>query len=338
MLPLFVRPLVPGPVPFPLVRPALIGLVVPVSHLAPLGLVLCLFSSWTTTVSFSFVFNSSMDLFLFLPMALTVISVNANGLRDEDRRLGFLQWLSHLSPSVVCLPEKNAVLSVDLQSWFSRFGFLCAGSFGSVHSRGVAVLYRPIFECRSVVCEFDGRFVPVEFAFRGAVFHVASIHAPNRNPDHDDFFVCCVNAVDPTVPTLLCSDFSTVLDRVVDHRGSCPFDVSRESSVMLSGLFLDCCVMDIWREHPGVSAFTWCRPDGALASRIDLIGCPYVWVPYVSSVDLLPCPFSDHCALSFSWTLSDSVPVGPGLLKLNLAILEEDEYVRKWFEPRSSIP
>ena len=140
-----------------------------------------------------------MDLFIFLPMALTVISVNANGLRDEDR---------------------------------------------------------PIFECRSVVCKFDGRFVPVEFAFRGAVFHVASIHAPNRNPDRDDFFVWCVNAVDPTVPTLLCSDFSTVLDRVVDHRGSCPFDVSRESSVMLSGFFWDCCVMDIWQEQPGVSAFT----------------------------------------------------------------------------------
>ena len=279
-----------------------------------------------------------MDLFIFLPMALTVISVNANGLGDEDRRLGFLQWLSHLSPSVVCLQETHAVLSVDLQSWFSRFGFLCAGSFGSVLSRGVAVLYRPIFDCRSVVCEFDGRFVPVEFAFCGVVFHVASIYAPNLNPDRDDFFVCCVNAVDPTVPTLLCSDFSTVLDRVVNRRGSCPFDVSRESSVMFSGLFLDCCVMDIWREHPCVSAFTWCRPNGALASRIDLIGCPYVWVPYMSSVDLLHCPFSDHCALSFSWTLSDSVPVGPGLLKLNLAIFEEDEYIRKWFEPRSSIP
>ena len=269
-----------------------------------------------------------MDLFIFLLMALTVISVNVNGLRNENRRLGFLQWLSHLSPSVVCLQETHAVSSADLQSWFSGFGFLCAGSFGSVHSRGVAVLYRPIFECRSVVCEFDGRFVLVELAFRGAVFRVASIYAPNRNPDRDDFLVRCVNAIDPTVPTLLCGDFNTVIDRVADRRGSCPFDVSHESSVMLSGLFSDCCVVDIWRElHPGVSAFTWCRPDGALASRIDLIGCPYVWVPHVSSVDILPCPFSDHCALSFSWTLPDSVPVGPGLWKLNLAILEEDEYV-----------
>ena len=85
--------------------------------------------------------------------------------------------------------ETHAVSFADLQSWFSRFGFLCAGSFGSVHSCGVAVLYQPVFECKSVVCEFDGRFVLVELAFRGAVFRVASIYAPNRNPDRDDFFV-----------------------------------------------------------------------------------------------------------------------------------------------------
>ena len=97
---------------------------------------------------------------------------------------------------------------------------------------------------------------------------------------------------------------------------------------MLSSLFSDCCVVDIWRVlHPGVSAFSWCRPDGALASCIDLTGCPYVWVPHVSSADILPCPFSDHCALSFSFVLPDSVPMGPGLWKLNLSILEEDEYV-----------
>ena len=135
-------------------------------------------------------------------------------------------------------------------------------------------------------------------------------------------------SIDPAVPTLLCGDFNTVLDRVRDRRGSCPFDVSRESSALLSAMFLDCCVVDIWRErHPTDSAFTWFRPDGAPASRIDLIGCPYAWVFYVSSVDILPCPFSDDCALSFSWALHNSVPPGPGLWKLNRSVLDEAEYI-----------
>ena len=58
---------------------------------------------------------------------------------------------------------------------------MCAGSFGSVYSHGVAVLYRPILECRSVVCEFDGRFV-LSWPFVVLFFCVASIYAPNRNP------------------------------------------------------------------------------------------------------------------------------------------------------------
>ena len=70
-------------------------------------------------------------LFCFL-MALSVISVNVNGLRDGDKRLGFLQWLSHLSPSVVFLQETHTVSNDDLLSWFSRFGYLCAGSFGII--------------------------------------------------------------------------------------------------------------------------------------------------------------------------------------------------------------
>ena len=120
----------------------------------------------------------------------------------------------HLSPSVVCLQETHAVSNDDLLSWFSRFGYLCAGSFCTNHSCGVVVLYRSVLECRSVVCELDGRFVLVEFSLRGSVFRVASLYAPNRNPDRDAFFVCCIDSIDPAIPTLLCGDFNTVLGPV----------------------------------------------------------------------------------------------------------------------------
>lgn len=230
--------------------------------------------------------------FWFLLMAFSVISVNVNGLRDEDRRLGFLQWLSHLSPSVVCLQETHAVSSTHLQLGFLVLVFrvrvlLVLFILMGWLSRIVRFLNVGLWYVNLI----RGRFVLVELAFHGAVFRMACIYAPNRNPDRDEFFFRCVSAIDPAVPTLLCGDFNTVLDRVVDRRGSCPFDVSRESSAMLSSLFSDCCVVDIWREmHPVVSAFTRFRPEGALASRIDLIGCSYVWVPHVSSADILSCP------------------------------------------------
>ena len=188
---------------------------------------------------------------------------------------------------------------------------------------GVVVLYCSVLECRSVVCEFDDRFVLVEFTLCGSVFRVASIYAPNRNHDCDTFFVRSIDSIDHAIPTLLCSDFNTGLDRVLDRRGSRPLVVSREKSALLSAMFLDCCVVAPSTRHITDSAFTRFWPDGALASRIDLISCPYAWVPDVSSVDILLCPFSDHCALSFSWALPDFVPPGLGLWKLNRSVLDE---------------
>ena len=44
----------------------------------------------------------------------------------------------------------------------------------------------------SAVCDFDGRFVFVEFGFRDSVFPVACCCASNRNPDRGDFLVRCV--------------------------------------------------------------------------------------------------------------------------------------------------
>ena len=47
----------------------------------------------------------------------------------------------------------------------------------------------------------------------------------------------------------------------------------------------------------------------------------------MSSVDILPCPFSDHCALSLAWALPDFVPPGSGLKELNRSPLDKGEYI-----------
>ena len=118
---------------------------------------------------------------------------------------------------------------------------------------------------------------------------------------------------------------NSVFDRAVDRRGSCVDDNPRESSVALARLFTNCCCVDVWRYlFPSQPGFTWTRSDGVLSSRIDLIGCPTVWAPFISFCDILPCPFSDHCGLRFSISVPDAVSPGPGLWKFNISILEED--------------
>ena len=129
------------------------------------------------------------------------LTVNVNGLRDPNKRMSFLQWLSHLSADFVCLQETHISSCTEAASWFSPYGFLVVASPGTVHSRGSVILYRSAFTLTKSVFDANGRFVLCYFQPDGVSFGVACVYAPNRNPDRDDFFQYCVDQVDPSVPT-----------------------------------------------------------------------------------------------------------------------------------------
>ena len=68
-------------------------------------------------------------------------------------------------------------------------------------------------------------------------------------------------------------------------------------------------------------------------------------MPFFSSCDLPPFPFSDHCGLRLSISVPDIVPPGPGLSKFNILMLEDDgccqlirEFWADWRSRRSSFP
>ena len=268
--------------------------------------------------------------FLFsLVIALSVLSLNCNGIRDQSKRAGLIQWLRSLpvTVDVVCLQETHCVSLAECVSWFSSSSFLSCQSPGSNHSCGCVILYRPSLSFTASWADTGGRYLQGEFSFHNKVLRICCLYAPYRNPERGQFLENVSVKIDPSIPTLLVGDFNTVLDRLKDRRGSNPLDDSRESSVRLTALFEDCCVTDIWRYlHPDSSSYTWTKPDGSLASRIDLCRVPYVWVSSVSSCDTVPCPFSDHCALLLSLSVPDVAPPGPGLWKLNTSILLENEY------------
>ena len=264
-------------------------------------------------------------------MALSIISLNVNGIREPSKREGLLQWLRSLPVvvDVVCLQEAHCTSDVECHSWFSSSGFSFVLSPGTCRSGGCIMLYRSVLQLINFWCEVPGRSLLCEFGLYGVSFRVLCLYAPNRNPARDIFFNGISDSIDPSFPTVLCGDFNTVFDRSLDRFGSCTDDTARESTSALTRLFDSCCVIDIWRYlHPATSSFTWNRWDGQLASRIDLVGCPYPWIASVSACDIVPFPFSDHCAVLFSFSIPDVVPPGPGLWKLNISVLQEVEYVK----------
>ena len=286
-----------------------------------------------------------MGTLLFSLMALSILTLNCNGVRDQSKRSGLLQWLRSLPvrPDVVCLQETHCVTQAECSSWFSSSGYLAVFSPGSIHSCGCIVLYRSSLSLLHSWCDDSGRYLQCEFSFCDKVFRVVCLYSPNRNPARDLFLNDLHLKIDPLIPTLLAGDFNCVFNRAQDRRGSDPYDYSRESSSTLSHLFDACCITDIWRYlHPSSPGFTWVRWDGSLSSRIDLFGVPYAWVSSVSSCSVFVCPFSDHRAVSVTISLPDAIPPGPGFWKLNVSILEDPEYLSliedAWASWRRSIP
>lgn len=125
-------------------------------------------------------------------MALTFVTLNANGLQDANKRASLLQWISHLSASFVCLQETHVSSCSEAENWFVSYGFQVVTPPGSRHSCGTIVLYRPIFHLRNVWKDAEGRLVLCEFSYHDQVFRVCSVYAPNRNPDRYDFSILSV--------------------------------------------------------------------------------------------------------------------------------------------------
>ena len=212
-------------------------------------------------------------------MALNIVSLNVNGLRDQAKRAGFFHWLRSFEvvPNIVCLQETHVSSDAECLSWFRASGFSSVSCSGTVYSCGCVMLFRhPMSFIRKWV-DSDGRFLLCEFSYLDKTFRVCCLYAPNRNPARNSFLKSLPALIDRSVPTVLTGNFYTVFDQATDRRGSVTSNVSRENIAALTDLFEACRCIDIWRHlHPNDSTFTWSRSVGLLASRIDLIGAPYL--------------------------------------------------------------
>ena len=272
-----------------------------------------------------------MIFLIVLHMALSVVSLTCNSVRDPSKRAGLLHWFRSLpmKPDIICLQEVHCSLAQECLSCFLSSGFGVTCFPGSVRSSGCVIIFRPSLSLSSSWCNMEGRYLQCEFSFLNQSFHVCCLYVPNCNPARDPFLDDIHAKIDPSVPSLLCGDFNTVFDRALDRRGSDPSDSSRESTSSLRGLFDACCVVDIFRYlHPSTPGFTWTMWNSTPALCIDFIGIPFLWVSSVLACSVVPCPFSDHCGVQVSVTVPGIVLPGPGLWKFNSPILKENEYFR----------
>ena len=140
----------------------------------------------------------------------TLVTLNCNGLWETVKRLGLLQWLSHLSADVVCLQEAHVLSEDEGRTWFSSHGFLSVCAQGSSFSCGTVVIYRSPVTLAASVTDAAGRLVVCTFAQQQTTLRVFSVYALNRVRERGVFFRSVCDHADPAVPSFLCGDFNAV--------------------------------------------------------------------------------------------------------------------------------
>lgn len=154
-------------------------------------------------------------------MALSVLSLNVNGLRDSTKRGGLWQWLCSVnwSVDVVCLQETHCISEVACCSSFLYSGLNFVVSPGSNHSCGCIVLFRLVLDL--VKFHITSLAIPSFVISRFTTYpFVFCLYAPNRNPARDLFLNQMCDIADPSIPTIVCGDFHTVFDHSLDCCGS----------------------------------------------------------------------------------------------------------------------
>ena len=100
-------------------------------------------------------------------MALSIVTLNANGLRDQSKRAGLLQWFTSLTvvPDIVCLQECHCSSDLECQTWFRASGYLCALAAWSTHARGCIFFFGQLCLLYSLGLNLMEDFRCVNFVF-----------------------------------------------------------------------------------------------------------------------------------------------------------------------------
>lgn len=289
---------------------------------------------------------------------LSVLTLNCQGLRDPAKRTVLFSWLSCIKADVVCLQETHCISQDEFVSWVSSESavdnnceqYSVLSSPGTVRSRGVAILYRPSLSVDCEVLDDQGRLQVVTFSICSSdsvSFQLVNIYGPNRKAEGETFFESIGSKFDASLPTVLCGDFNTVVDPVLDRFGcnpSSPWAYNWPRS--LRHLTEEFDLRDVWRmNHPDERNYTWRRVNGSQASRLDMFWVSSSLTESIAEVDIYPYFRSDHSYVFLRFTLPTMPKRGPGVWKFNANLLKDEEFCQRvqefwqsWQGEKSSFP
>lgn len=263
-----------------------------------------------------------------------IVSLNVNGLRLAPKRRALFQSLRALQADFIFLQEIHSQPS-DVRVWLSEWGGKGVFAHGRTNSSGVCILFKPAFspDISDLVMDPQGRFVILQIQQEKETVTLLKVYAPTRSEHREQLQMTSnlqENLADMEIQSLIMAgDFNIQMDdhdsmdqHVSIHRQS----TTDSYTTRLQSLLEDYHLVDAWRrKNPKSTRGTFHRKQ--YSARLDYFFIPQYLLPDVKSIDILPEPLSDHCAILLDMTISTQTR-GPGFWRFNNLLLSDPIFIK----------
>ena len=193
------------------------------------------------------------------------------------------------------------------------------------------MLINPASKFQVSIVEIDphGRYLITKLQVEHAIFYVINVYAPNDYREQEQFIRTLgeklVSKTD-TTKLIISGDWNATLNKI-DKWGGLPWKETTYRNSIID-LMEELDFLDIYRQfHAETKSFTYETKNSKLKSRIDffLVSCPISY--NVKRTEVRSSIAPDHKAIFLGMELQSELKRGPGTLKFNNALLEDQDHI-----------
>ena len=269
---------------------------------------------------------------------LNIISFNARGLQNSQKRLSVFKYLKRNECDVAFLQETYS-RKEDEVKWVQQWDGCGWFVHGTNHSKGVAILFKKHLGVKIVSKKLDskGRFVILKCVIREIEMNLINIYAPNKEKEQVSFLEDLMHVLQAenilnADNNIFAGDWNIVLNNHMDKQGG--IDNPKRTSIQkideIKQLYN---LVDVWRlKNANTKRYTWRQKQPRVHCRLDYFLISSHLLDYLLETKILPSVLSDHSPISLSFKFIEEPKQGPGHWKLNLSLLEDETYKTKMKE------
>jgi len=272
------------------------------------------------------IFTLFMNIFVLVFSAINLISINAQGLRTDERRQTAFNFFRRNKYDIIFLQETHWTQEKHFsiqQEW--KGPILLNDGIDSACS--VAILFSEKLDLKPehVKCDSHGRTLATVITIENLELNLVNIYAPRTDTERRKFYMDLENLLRPE-NNILAGDLNSIDNARMDKHGGNPH-ARNSANKILSAVSSRNNLFDVWRNsRKTLREYTWAgrntRDNSIIRTRIDKFLINRSLSPFVSKTSIKPYPNSDHdlITLNIDFTQQER---GKGFWHFNNSLLAD---------------